>query len=473
MESELGKLSKTGLLNTVIKGGYCVRCGACASLENSPMRMKLDEFSKMQAFVDNDEQLDKMNAALMSVCPFSDSSLNEDQIGESLYGNDAAYHDKLGFNIASYAGYVKEGNFRRNGSSGGMGSWIAFNLFKRGEVDSVIHVHQRIPTPDDARLFHYQLSETEESIFSGSKSRYYPIELSEMMSIIRQRPGKYAIIGIPCFIKSIRLLTLHDPILNDRIKFCIGLICGHIKSTRFAEMLSWECGIKPNELRGIDFRTKLPDLSANQYGVTIVGEVDGHIVEKVSPPVNKMYGTNWGHGFFKYKACDFCDDVVAETADVTVGDAWLPQYKNDSQGTNVIVVRNKLIANIINEGISSGQLSMDEIDAEEVVRSQKSGFDHRRDSLAFRLYLVDKKGEWRPKKRIKADGSRLSKNVQKRQILRIEMAERSHFAFNNALETGSFDTFKAEMDPVVSKYKKLYRPTLWKRILNKLSTLVK
>ncbi|MGC9322644.1 MAG: Coenzyme F420 hydrogenase/dehydrogenase, beta subunit C-terminal domain, partial [Kosmotogaceae bacterium] len=60
-----------------------------------------------------------------------------------------------------------------------------------------------------------------------------------------------------------------------------------------------------------------------------------------------FYGYNWGYGFFKYKACDYCDDVVSETADVSVGDAWLPEYVNDSGGTNVVIVRNPVIKKII------------------------------------------------------------------------------------------------------------------------------
>ena len=36
-------------------------------------------------------------------------------------------------------------------------------------------------------------------------------------------------------------------------------------------------------------------------------------------------------------ACEFCDDVVGETADMSVGDAWLPGYVSDWRGTSVVV----------------------------------------------------------------------------------------------------------------------------------------
>ena len=50
---------------------------------------------------------------------------------------------------------------------------------------------------------------------------------------------------------------------------------------------------------------------------------------------------------FKYKACDFCDDVFAETADVVVGDAWIPKYL--TQGNSLVVTRSSLFDSLINK----------------------------------------------------------------------------------------------------------------------------
>ncbi len=253
--------------------------------------------------------------------------------------------------MATYAGCVSEGDFRDRGSSGGMGTWIISQLLKEGLVDGVIHVHQRAYSDQDPRLFHYQLSTTAEQVRNGAKSRYYPIEISEVMQLVREQPGRYAIVGIPCFIKAVRLLMQQDALIAERIRFCIGLICGHLKSMRFAEMFAWQCGIEPDKLLSIDFRKKLPGADANKYGIEVAGLKNSQVVTVVKP-VHDLYGSDWGLGFFKYKACDYCDDVVAETADVVVGDAWLPQYIKDSQGTNVIVVRHPIIQDLLERGIA-------------------------------------------------------------------------------------------------------------------------
>ena len=244
------------LLTTVVNGGYCVGCGACASVKGSPVQMKLDEYGKFQATLHLSYNESNIDFYLNSVCPFSDESQNEDQIAEKLFAQNSQYHNKIGYHLATYAGYVSEGDFRDRGSSGGIGTWIVTQLLKEGWVDYVIHVQPRKPSDNDSRLFHYQISTTIEQVKNGAKSRYYPIEMSEVMREVRERPGRYAIVGIPCFLKAVRLLMSQDSVLAERIKFCVGLVCGHLKSKRFAEMFAWQCGIEPGNILEFDFRKK-------------------------------------------------------------------------------------------------------------------------------------------------------------------------------------------------------------------------
>lgn len=463
----------TELLETVIDGGYCIGCGACASISGSPLKMQLDEYGEFKATIEPLVDQSSLKNSVQSICPFSKESLNEDEISQPLFSNDCQYHDKIGYNLANYAGYVLEGDYRNHGSSGGMGTWLVSNLLSQGLVDGVIHIHQRHPTALDPRLFSYQLSTTIQEVHSSAKSRYYPVEMSEVIQLIRERPGNYAIVGIPCFIKAVRLLMRQDELLAKRIKFCVALICGHLKSMRFAEMFAWQSGIAPGNLLAIDFRKKLPNADANRYGVEVTGvQEDGQIATHVMP-VRELYGTDWGLGFFKYKACDYCDDVVGETADVTVGDAWLPQYVKDSQGTNVVVVRHAVIHDMIEHAISAGKLNLDQISADEVAQSQKSGFQHRREGLAYRLYLTDLEGKWRPEKRVQPKANHLKRNLQERQLLRVALAAESHIAFKDAVHAGEFSLFKQRLDPLVQRYENLYKEALWRRGARRIKQVLK
>lgn len=456
----------TRLFQTVVAGGFCVGCGACTAVKNSLTSIELDEYGRFCATLDIGSSLSKIDAKVLSVCPFSDQSLNENEIGKELYGGKAAFDNRIGYHLSTYAGFVSEMDFCARGSSGGMGKWILYELFRKNLVDKVIQVEQNMPTDSDRFLYRYRVANSVSKIKSGSKSVYYPVEMSEVLRHVREHASRYAIVGLPCFIKAIRLLSAREPVFRERIRFCIGLICGHLKSTKYAEMIAWQYGVAPGNLVSIDFRNKLPDRKANEKGIKVIGFRKNKKINRVDV-VQKFFGTNYNHGFFKYQACDFCDDVVAETADISVGDAWLPEYLEDGRGTNVLIVRHPMIQRLIEQGISSGRLRLERINPGRVVKSQKASFRHRREGLAYRLFLKDTAGLWHPPKRVKAQRDHLNRERRKIYKFRVKMARNSYKAFENAVKTGSFSVFQEEMEAMLSKYACLYRPSLWRRTLSR------
>src|SRR5699024_6651718 len=331
------------IINTVIENDYCIGCGACASVEDSPFEMKLDENGKYRAFITNEQY----NPITDKVCPFYDNEDETELASEVFTDRNVEFNDYTGYYLQNFVGYVKESKFREKGSSGGMGNWIASKLLEENLVDGIIHVKE---SNNSAMLFEYQISYTLDELYKGAKSRYYPIELSKVLKLVKKNEGRYDLVGISCFIKSVRLLVKQDKIISEKIKFFIGLFCGHLKSDMFAKSIGWQLGIEPDNLENIDFRKKLPGRGANDYGVEVFGDVDGEEISMTSP-TKELFTTNWGQGYFKYNACEFCDDVLAETADITVGDAWLPDYQDDYLGTNVITVRNSTILELINKNI--------------------------------------------------------------------------------------------------------------------------
>jgi len=95
---------------------------------------------------------------------------------------------------------------------------------------------------------------------------------------------------------------------------------------------------------------------------------------------------DWGAGFFQNSACNYCDDVVAETADISFGDAWVEPYSSDGRGTNVVIVRSPIVAQFVSEAIGDGRLHLQNVDARFIADTQAAGFRQRREGLAFRLY---------------------------------------------------------------------------------------
>lgn len=438
------------LLRTVVDGGYCVGCGACATLRPDRLKIVEDDFGQLQArAVTPLPQAPAAGPDPREVCPFSGKSADEDQIATEAFPEAGSYTDGIGKWDALSAGYVVESDFRLVGTSGGMTNWLAAELLQQDYIDAIIHIK---PSPHAASglLFEYSVSHTLEELKDGAKTRYYPCEISSVMEFVRANPARYAIVSLPCFSRAMRLLKAQDPLLAECITFQISLVCGHLKSTAYARYYGWSSGIEPDRLEYIDFRFKSDQAeSAKNYFVKSKERGTGR--EEVIRN-SSVFGTDWGLGFFKLKACDFCDDVLGETADATVGDAWLPQYHADPAGTNIVITRSPIMTKLVADAAGEGRLFVEKLNAGEVLKSQEAGLRHRRAGLAYRLFLRDVAGSWRPPKRVEAGWKHLPLVDRILFRLRESLRDRSHVEFLRATEQGDYGMFTKSMRPIAFWY---------------------
>jgi coenzyme F420-reducing hydrogenase beta subunit len=326
-------------------------------------------------------------------CPFSPAAANEDEIAAERFARSANADPRIGRFEAAYVGHAIDDPFRRNGSSGGLTSWFAAELLRIGAVDGVAHVAPADPGAD-GRFFAYRIARSLDELSAGAKSRYYPVELSAVLREIRDVPGRYAVIGVPCFIKAIHLLRRVDPLIRDRVTHTLGLFCGHMKSAAMVESFAWQLGTEIGRVRALDYRIKDESRPANWYRAHL--ELDGG--SSAARDWWHLADGDWGAGFFQNPACDWCDDVVAETADISFGDAWVEPYASDGRGTNVVVVRSKSLAEMVEQARFDGRLQLDPVDAEFIARTQAAGLRHRRTGLAYRLTW--QRSGLRPSKRV-------------------------------------------------------------------------
>ena len=376
----------------ITRSGLCIGCGACAA-QTPNAAMELDKFGNYQPRGDT-IWLHQKTESFAQICPFSPVAADETQLARALFPDTPHLDKHVGRFAAAYVGYVAEAGFRGNGSSGGMVSWVANELLSQGLVDGVAHVVAAGDPQSEGRFFHYRIARTSDEIAAGAKSRYYPVEMSEILTQIRATPGRYAVVGVPCFIKALQLLRAQDAVVRERIAFTLGLFCGHMKSARFVESFAWQMNVPIEQISRVEFRLKDPTRAASVYTAQLTLR-DGNVVQK---DWWNLADGDWGAGFFQNSACNFCDDVVAETADISFGDAWVEPYSSDGRGTNIVVVRAPIVAQLVAEAIETGRLQLKKVDAEFVHQTQAAGFRQRREGLSYRLRWP--KVGVRPRKRV-------------------------------------------------------------------------
>ena len=444
------------MIDKVISHGYCIGCGACAGVAPGRHKMALDENGLLQAAQSGHPDAEA-DALASQVCPFSNDSLDEDKLAAEFLPHASRRHPKIGNHIKCYVGRVAEDSVFLKSSSGGIGRWLLGELMARNEVDRVIHVAERNTEKAGFPLYKFAIATTKEEVLATAKSSYYPVEMSEMIQYVIANPGRYAITGVPCFIKAIRNISKINKQFRERVRFTFGLVCGHLKSSFYSEMIGWQLGIEPDNLRALDFRVKIPGKRANEKGVFGLS-ADPSALPIRPKTVQQLFGTNYGHGYFKYQACDYCDDVVSETADVSIGDAWLPEYKGS--GTSLVIVRDKRIAKIIEQAAKSSAVRLEEISADRAAESQAGGFRHRRDGLAYRLLLKDERREWRPEKRVSPGKRHLSSRQRKVFRLRQLLSSKSFEYFRKAKEEKNWQVFYQNMSKINWSYHRTYKGRL-------------
>lgn len=380
------------VIDLVVKNDLCIGCGLCTyKCPSKALEMKWNEYGFLTPVLsgscDND-------GSCLSVCPFNpfpaEEVKTEDELANIFLNEAPNHHPKIGKYYGLYAGYSNE--FRITSSSGGIATYILTELLEQKIVDYVFSVKES-SNPDSH--YEYAISKTKDELIAGSKTRYYPVTLATVFSEIDKIDGNIAIVGVGCFIKAIRLAQQSDPELKKKIKFLVGIICGGVKSRFFTEYLANRAGVPSDLYYKPEFRIKDKNSTAGDYSF---GCYNKNTKEFKSIKMRTV-GDMWGTGLFKNNACDFCDDVTTELADISLGDAWLQPYVQDGKGTNVLVIRSPIANILITNGIQSGSIKLDKLNEIIFLNSQQGSFNHRHNGLGFRIYKRDKKGYITPPKR--------------------------------------------------------------------------
>lgn len=378
------------VVTEIVEQALCCGCGVCAGICPSQ--------SLKMAWRDNGDLapvlVGKCSAGCrlcLKVCPFGPEAASEDRLARERFNDsDVSRHDEaVGFYLEAFVGYSLTGGHRERGASGGMTTWLLETLLNKGLVDSVVCVGAG---SGGDRLFEYKIMADVETLRAAASSRYYPVDMAEAVSLINSdnQGLRYAVVGLPCVLKGLRLAMEAMPHLRRRIVYTLGLTCGHMPNRFYTEYLASVSGITKDSLASAEYRLKEDTTRAGNFKFQAVAQ-NGCFGEAI--PFSRISNI-WMDGYFQVNACNYCDDVFAEVSDVVFMDAWLPQYTGDTRGHSLLVVRHKDLLPLFAEGVETGSCYLESLPIARIAESQGGVIENKRTMLGGRLYaagLYDKK----------------------------------------------------------------------------------
>ena len=244
-----------------------------------------------------------------------------------------------------WEGYASDPDIRYNGSSGGLASAIALYCLENEGVHGVLHTGTDEEKPWKNKTV---ISCNRADILSRTGSRYSPASPCDGLSYIENASKPCVFIGKPCDVAGLRKAQNLRTELDKKVGLAIGIFCAGTPSTQGALDLIKQRNIDTNEIEDIRYR-----------GKGWPGTFSVKLKDKKPQSYNISYAESWGF-LNKYRPyrCYLCPDGTSEFADISCGDPWYRETKEDALGYSLVLVRTEKGRNILNGAIESGYVSL-------------------------------------------------------------------------------------------------------------------
>ena len=289
------------------------------------------------------------------------------RLGRSVFGEGYAYGDFLGKVREAHVGYATDRRVRLAGASGGVVSALLIHLLATKEVDAVVVSR---PRPDNPFLNTGFIARTPEEIVAAAGSHYTRCSTMAVLSDLKDRGERIALVGLPCHIQALRTAQSMSPPAWRNVVVAIGLYCHFSVPPTAVSNLAHIAGGRGRKPVRIRYRDK------ESAGWPFDG-----------PRVYFSDGSSWtcgylpseimsilGH-FYPLGRCLLCVDATAEFADLSVGDPWIRAADGtwkyaEPEGNSVILVRTETGRRILQQAEAAGAVALTSIDPAEVLGGQ-------------------------------------------------------------------------------------------------------
>lgn len=365
-------MKKGKTIEGVVKNNLCTGCATCVSLcPNSAIRLIKEDSKGIYLPRINVEDCNQCGICF-DVCP--GHSVNFKELNLAIFGQEPK-NTLLGNYLNCYIGHATDYDIRYNSASGGLVTQLLIFALEEGIIDGALVTRMKKDKPLEPEPF---IARTREEIIEASKSKYCPVPANiALKEILESKEGeKFAVVGLPCHIHGIRKAEQINKKLKEKIVLHVGIFCAKTISFLGTECQLKRMEVKKEEVTKLDYR-----------GEGWPGSMTIQLKNKQRKLSELHYYYDSKFGSFVPWRCTLCNDSACELADISFGDAWLPEVKKgDKVGTSIVVSRNRLCEDILQRMMHKRKVELSTINSGKVNESQ-GGFSWKKKYLKARFTI--------------------------------------------------------------------------------------
>lgn len=291
----------------------CYGCGVCTiSCPKAIIDIRLDRNGFYSPVIINDDACIKCGLCL-KVCAY--------------YNKEDKQQDG---NPEGYATWSLNPEIRRTSSSGGTGYEIASYLIKKGYTFCGVRYNA------EKGIAEHYFSENDDCLKQSAGSKYIQSYTIDSFKKLDFKNGKYAVIGTPCQIASLRRIITRKH-AEDRFVL-IDFFCHGVPS-----MLLWKkyCDYVENKICRI-YNASWRNKESGWHDSYAITGCNGLYNSKMTQG-DFFYKYFFGHHCLGFQCTSACRFKMSKSyADIRIGDLWGKTYENEDKGvTGVLAITSK------------------------------------------------------------------------------------------------------------------------------------
>ncbi|MFH1878464.1 MAG: Coenzyme F420 hydrogenase/dehydrogenase, beta subunit C-terminal domain [Candidatus Omnitrophota bacterium] len=268
-----------------------------------------------------------------------------------------------------YTGYAADQRVRYECSSGGIATALLLSMLEQGVIEGAVLA---CPVPGNYIRHRMRICVTPEEISDNKGTVYCRVDCKGILEFLSAN-RKIAVVGPPCLLRTVDTFIRDKKMAPEKI-FKIGLFCGGVTDGRVLDYLCARKGVSPGDVTGIRYRSggwpgrkmtvKVRKRGKGPEEEIVLFDRDRSFFQKA------LYDFCFSGPFF-LKQCLYCKDQTAETADISLGDAWLERMiASDNTGTSMVIVRTARGEGAVKLALDNNDIVLSDSSADEVLASQ-------------------------------------------------------------------------------------------------------